>query len=62
MARILDLIRHFLERDFNPLRRLQIETINGKTSTESPYLEVLRFSFDVTVDFNHITLYRRLSS
>lgn len=58
--RILDVLHHFLNRAFNPRRRLQIDTINGEAAADSPYLAPLRSSFDVTVDFNRISLYRRI--
>ncbi|MBU4495719.1 MAG: hypothetical protein KJ874_10515, partial [Acidobacteria bacterium] len=61
MARILEVLHHFLDRAFNPRRRLQIETINREAAADSPYLAPLRSFFDLTVDFNRISLYRRVS-
>ncbi len=53
-------LRHLLMRKFQPLKRIDIETINDEKSIDSPYLSALRTSFDVTVDYRTVTLYRRL--
>jgi ATP-dependent Lhr-like helicase len=52
-------LRHLLTRKFQPLKRIDIETINDEKPFDSPYLSALRTSFDVTVDYRNVTLYRR---
>jgi len=51
-------LHHLLKRQFQPLRRITIETINGKAASDSPYLDALRRSFDVSIDTRHVILYR----
>jgi ATP-dependent Lhr-like helicase len=49
-----------LSRKFQPLRRIDIETINDEVPFNSPYLPALRTSFEVTVDYKNVTLYRKM--
>jgi len=51
---------HLLMRKFQPVRRISIETINGERAPQSAYVPVLRTSFDVTVDYRNVTLYRKM--
>jgi ATP-dependent Lhr-like helicase len=53
-------LHHLLTRKFQPLKRIDIETINDEKPFDSPYLSTLRTGFDVTVDYRNVTLYRRL--
>jgi ATP-dependent Lhr-like helicase len=53
-------LRHLLTRKFQPLKRIDIETINDEKPFDSPYLSALRTSFDVTVDYRNVTLYRKM--
>jgi ATP-dependent Lhr-like helicase len=53
-------LRHLLMRKFQPIRRISIETINGQSAPQSVYVPVLRTSFDVTVDYRNVTLYRKM--
>jgi ATP-dependent Lhr-like helicase len=53
-------LRHLLMRKFQPVKRVSIETINGKRAPQSPYVPVLRTSFDVAVDYRNVTLYRKM--
>jgi ATP-dependent Lhr-like helicase len=52
-------LRHLLIRQFQPVRRIAIETINGEKAPQSPYLPALRISFDVIVDYQYVNLYRK---
>ncbi|MFC1821801.1 DEAD/DEAH box helicase [Thermodesulfobacteriota bacterium] len=52
-------LRHLFLRRFRPKRRLTIETINGREAHRSPYLDLLRISFDINVDFRKVTLFGR---
>jgi len=53
-------LRHLLTRKFQPVKRIAIKTINGEEAPQSPYLPALRTSFDVTVDYREVTLYRKV--
>ncbi len=52
-------LRHLLMREFQPERRIAIETINEEKATQSPYLDALRTAFDVIVDYKQVSLYRK---
>ena len=42
LAEYFTLFKDLLTREFNPLRKIFIETINNEPSTKSPYAEALR--------------------
>jgi ATP-dependent Lhr-like helicase len=52
----LGLCRHLLTREYAPLRRVIIETINGEPAPASPYLLAFRPLFDVVVDVKRVSL------
>jgi hypothetical protein len=51
-------LRHLLTREFQPMRRMTVETINGEEAFQSPYLEALRDAFEAVIDHKYVTLYR----
>jgi ATP-dependent Lhr-like helicase len=51
-------LHHLLRRPFRPLNRIAIQTINGEKAVRSPYVDCLRTSFEVAVDYRHVNLYR----
>jgi ATP-dependent Lhr-like helicase len=53
-------LRHLLTREFSPLRRISVETINDEPAGRSPYLPILQQNFDVIVDIKQISLYRKV--
>ena len=53
-------LRHLLMRKFQPVKRISVETINGEEAGQSPYIPILRTSFDVSVDYKYVILYRRM--
>ena len=55
----LGFLHHLLTRQFQPVRRITIETINGDEAARSAYVDVLRTAFDVTVEYKNVVLYRR---
>jgi ATP-dependent Lhr-like helicase len=55
----LGFLHHLLNRRFQPLRHITVETINGRPATQSPYLPAFMDAFDVVRDPQSITLYRR---
>ncbi len=55
-----DVLRHLLTRDFDPERRVVIETINGEPAPDSPYLAALKRSFEAVADRTQVSLFRTL--
>jgi hypothetical protein len=53
------LLHHLLTRRFQPLRRIVIETIKGEDTSGSPYIDALKISFDLFLDFKHLVLYQK---
>ena len=53
-------LRHLLSRSFQPLSRITIETINGESAAQSPYVDALRTAFEVSIDHVHVTLHERM--
>jgi ATP-dependent Lhr-like helicase len=58
LSEYLGVLRHLLTRQFQPLRRITIETINGDEAARSSYVDALRTSFDVIVEARNVILYR----
>jgi len=56
---VLSVFDHLLNRQFQPLNRILIETINGEPASRSDFLDVFRSRFDVVPDVRHVTLYRK---
>jgi len=52
-------LHHMLTRQFRPVRRITVETINGEDAARSPYLDVLSTAFDVAIDYRTVVLYRK---
>ena len=52
-------LHHLLTRQFQPLRRITIEIINGEEAVRSPYVDALRTTFDVAVDYRNVIIYRK---
>jgi len=59
LTEYLGFLRHLLTRQFQPLHRVTIETINGEPATESPYLAALKTGFDAMVQTASVVLYRK---
>ena len=60
MQEYLGVLHHLLKREFQPIHRITIETINGEDAARSPYADPLRTAFEVTVDYKYLILYRKL--
>ena len=58
LQRYLGPLRHLLTRQFQPLRRITIEKINGEEAARSAYVDALRTSFEVVIDYKNVTLYQ----
>ncbi len=57
----LDLFDHLLGRIIQPMRSITIQSINGASPTRSPFLNLFRQRFDITIEPDTLTLYRRLA-
>lgn len=53
-------LRHLLTREFNPIKKITVEKINGEFAAISPYSDIFSISFDVLIEHKHIVLYRKL--
>ncbi len=53
-------LKHLLYRQFMPSKQVVIETINQQDAAKSPYIDALKTSFEVLVEFKKVTLYRKL--
>ncbi len=60
IERYLVVLDHLAHRDFAPLRRLTIETINEVPAASSPYLPALEARFNCYPDQKYITIQREL--
>jgi ATP-dependent Lhr-like helicase len=58
----LGVLRHLMSRQFQALRQVTVETINGLPAAESPFLNALKLSFDTLVEYKQVVLYRKLGS
>ena len=56
----LDLLHHLAYRSYSPLRRLQIEEINGEPARTSPWLAAIEAKFNVIQDYQSVTIQREL--
>jgi len=52
-------LHHLLQRGFQNLKQIKVETINGEKAAFSPFLEVLRTGFEVSPGAGDVVLYRR---
>ncbi len=59
MSEYLALFRHLQTRSAQPIRRITIETINGEPAAQNRFVEILKASFDVLLEFKSVTLYRK---
>ncbi|MCP4629474.1 MAG: hypothetical protein GY850_39115 [bacterium] len=50
-------LRHMQNRQFQPIRRGTIETINGEEAAGSSYVDTLRTSFEVLIEHKSVILY-----
>jgi len=55
-------LSHLLTRQFKPLKNITIETINGETASQSPYLDAFETVFNVLKEYRTIVLYRQPDS
>jgi ATP-dependent Lhr-like helicase len=58
----LGVLRHLMSRQFQPLRQITIEKINDLPAVGSPFLDALRVSFDVLIEYRKVVLYRKIGA
>lgn len=59
LPRYLAPLDHLLTRPVQPVRQIDVETIQGQHASTSPYADVLRTVFDVRRDHHNLILMRR---
>ena len=59
MEAYLAVLRHLQGRRFNPLRAVQVDTINQRPAAESPFLAALGRCFEVVKGPRGVTLYKQ---
>ena len=59
MADYFEVLKVLLTRDFQPLKSIEIETVNGEAARESPYCAVLGEIFRLTRDVRSVKLWKR---
>jgi ATP-dependent Lhr-like helicase len=60
LIRHLAPLRHLLDREFRPLKRIIIHRINEEPAVESPYLEALKEHFHTVTDISRVSLYPKI--
>jgi ATP-dependent Lhr-like helicase len=60
LDRLFEPLVHLLTRRVNPLRRLAVARINGRSAATSPYLAALARVFSVTADHRGLSLHPRV--
>jgi ATP-dependent helicase Lhr and Lhr-like helicase len=58
----LGFLIHLLKRQFQPLRRIVVKTINGEKAAKSLYTAVLRTGFNTIIEGDNVILYRRMGT
>ena len=58
LVEICGLLRHLLTRQFNPLKKIKVETINDEPAAKSSYLDALRLIVKVRINLNEVILER----
>lgn len=53
------LFEFMLEREFKPLTKITVETINGEPAVKSSYVAPLKGAFDVQGDYKKLIVYRK---
>lgn len=53
-------LKHQLYRQFQPLKQVTIETINGEAAARSPFLAAFKTAFEILVEPKKVILYRKL--
>ncbi len=59
LPEILGLFRHLLTRQFNPLKKIKVESINEKLAAKSPFLDALRLVVEVRINLDLVVLERK---
>ena len=60
LPRYLELFRHLIYRKFQPVRKIQIEEINGEPAAKSPFLDAFMSAFDIIRDYKAVYIQREI--
>lgn len=60
LATYFGVLRHLLYRKVQPLRKVELESINGQPATSSPYLDALDTAFDLVRDHKSVYIQREI--
>jgi ATP-dependent helicase Lhr and Lhr-like helicase len=55
-------MRNLLSRQFQPLHRITIDTMNGERAADSTYVTALKTSFDVMTQNDSLVVYRKMNA
>lgn len=61
LSEICGLFRHLVTRQFNPFKKIKVESINGEPAAKSPYLDGLRMIVEVQIALDQVILERSYS-
>ena len=53
-------LKHLLNRQFKPLKKIVIEKINGESAEKNPYVNAFKTVFNVLVEYKKVILYRKM--
>jgi len=53
-------LKHLLNRQFRPLKKITIEKINGESVEKSPYINAFKTIFNVLVEYKKVILYKKM--
>jgi len=56
----LGVLRHLLYRSFNPMKKIEIETINEIPVRQSSYLDLFETCFDLVKDHKSVIIQREI--
>ena len=59
LPEIFGLFRHLLTRQFNPLKKIKVESINDEPVAKSPFLDALRLVVEVRIALDRVILERK---
>ncbi|MFH1138123.1 MAG: DEAD/DEAH box helicase [Pseudomonadota bacterium] len=62
LLRCLAPLKNLLYRDFQPLGKIKIETINGEPAAAGPYVAALRLSLEATLDYKNVVLFKKFGA
>jgi len=59
LTEYLGVLHHLLARQFQPVRRITIDTINGENAASSSYVDAMRTGFELMIEHKNVILYNK---